>query len=278
MARHRDGISNTVKKTLYADAGNKCANPGCSNRRTHIHHIRQWAVYQTHDQQHMIAVCPACHDAIHHGKIRIDDTIVYHWKAISRSLNQIRGHIYVEPGAPAKLLLGTIAISTSQNALIFQLSPFNRMKFSIKDGDILMLELSICSLEGRELVRVVDNHVKHQSRPDIDFQQIPGSVRVIAPSTEEFIPSWVGQHMRLHEPDFADNGRMITLGISVLTPGVARIEGVWAQQDKAVIITQAHLSFLLPSWQQPLSLVGAGEESVLYYVPSGIIDLPLFGF
>jgi hypothetical protein len=278
MVAHRDKMSNTVKKQLYAEAGQKCANPGCPNRRTHIHHIREWAVYQTHDQEHMIAVCPACHDAIHHGAIRLDDAVVYQWKTISRKSNQVRSHIYVEPGEPVKVLLGSIAVASASRALIFQLSPLNRLSFTIKDGDILILDLSICTLEGQEILRVSDNHVKHNRMAGVEFQQIPGTIRVLTPCAKEFIPDWVLQQMRIQEPTFGIGGRLTISAISVLKPGLAQIEGVWAQKDKAVVVTQERLAFLEPDGKEPLSLVGEGVESVLFNVSTGIIDLPLFGF
>src|SRR5918996_6078095 len=111
MPVHRPDFSNAAKKRLRAEAGHKCANPGCPNRRTHIHHIREWAVYQTHVEQHMIAVCPSCHDAIHHGEIPLDDAVLYRWKSIPRGSGEIRSNIYVEPDRQPKLLLGSIGIT-----------------------------------------------------------------------------------------------------------------------------------------------------------------------
>ncbi|MEK6325422.1 MAG: HNH endonuclease signature motif containing protein [Acidobacteriota bacterium] len=278
MAKHRPEISNAVKKRLRTEAGHKCANPGCGNRRTHIHHIREWAVYQTHDEQHMIAVCPSCHDAIHHGAIPIDDAVLYQWKNISRSSGPIRSHIYVEPGAPAKLLLGTIAVTAPNRALVFQLSPFNRLKFSIIDIDILLIDLAVATLSGHEVLRVTDNYVRHDPRSDVEFLHVPGSISVSVPCTDEFIPDWAVRHMQIQEPMFGQKGRMTALAISVLKPGLARVEGVWALDDRAVVITRERLSFLRPDLQQPLSMIGDGEGSVLYYVSSGVIDIPLFGF
>ena len=278
MTAHRPNISNTVKKQLRAQAGHKCANPGCSNHRTHIHHIREWAVYQTHDAKHMIAVCPSCHDAIHHGQIPIDDAVLYSWKTIERKSASVRGHIYVEPGDTAKILLGTIAVTAPLKAVVFKLSPNNSLKFTIKDGDILLLDLAVSTLAGTEVLRVSDNHVKHNPRHDVEFLQVPGSIKVTSPCTDEFLPSWAVTHMQAQEPDFGRQGRLTTLGLTVLKPGLARVEGVWAQPDRAVIVTQTHLSFLRPDLKQPISLVGDGENSVLNYVGSGVIDIPLFGF
>jgi hypothetical protein len=278
MATHRPEISNSKKKRLYAEAGHKCANPGCPNRRTHIHHIREWAVYQTHDEQHMIAVCPTCHDAIHHGAILIGDDVLYRWKAIPRNTGIIRSHLYIEPDGQAKLLLGTVAVTAPSKALVFELSPFNRLKFAIKDEGIMLFDLTVSTLEGDEVLRVSENYIKHQSRPDIEFLQVPGNIKVIVPCAEEFIPKWAVEHMREQEKAFGDTGRITALGISVIKPGLARVEGVWAQKDKTVVITQERLSFIRPDLMGPISFAGAGESSVLHYVSSGVIDIPLFGF
>ena len=54
----RPKVPPAIKRALYAEAGYKCANPGCCTRLQELHHIRQWSVYQTHDGSEMIAICP----------------------------------------------------------------------------------------------------------------------------------------------------------------------------------------------------------------------------
>jgi hypothetical protein len=71
---------------------------------------------------------------------------------------------------------------------------------------------------------------------------------------------------------------MTGLRVSVLKPGLVRVQGVWAQPERAVIVTEERLSFLRPDLKQPISLVGAGEDTVLHYTASGVIDVPMFGF
>ncbi len=65
MAKQQRNVPKSLKAQLIKDAGDKCANPGCSNWRVHLHHIKHWVVYKTHDGKHMIAICPSCHDAVH---------------------------------------------------------------------------------------------------------------------------------------------------------------------------------------------------------------------
>lgn len=73
MAKLRKAVPKNIKMDLIKKAGMKCANPGCSNYRVHIHHIKQWAIYQSNDEKDMIAICPVCHDVAHNGDLIIDD-------------------------------------------------------------------------------------------------------------------------------------------------------------------------------------------------------------
>jgi hypothetical protein len=276
MPVHRRNISNAIKKRLRAEAGHKCANPGCPNRRTHIHHIREWAVYQTHDEQHMIAVCPTCHDAIHNGDIPLDDDVIYRWKSIRRDAKEVRSHIYVEPSHQPKLLLGSIGITTTSQVLVFELSRFNRLKFSIKEKEIMLLELSVATLAGHEVLRVTDNYVRYNERSDVEFKHVPGAVKVVVPASEEFVPTWAVRHQ---DPFWPTIGPMTLLAISVLKPGLVHVQGVWAETDNAIVATKDLLGFLLPNRNDSLILIGDGESSEVRYVAvSGVIDPPLFRF
>ena len=276
MARHRPEISNRIKKQLRREAGNKCANPGCSNRRTHFHHIQEWAVYETHDAQHMIAVCPTCHDAIHFGSLPISDERIYAWKQIPRSESTVRSHLYVEPGPSTKVLLGTIAVASPQEAIIFELAPNNRLKFRVADGDILLLDLRVSSMTGKEILRVVDNHIRHDVSQPVTFRQVSGQVQITVPASPEYIPTWVVQKMQIQEPAFARSGEITALALDVIRPGLVRAKGVWAESNRAIVVTQERLSFVTPVLREPLSMIGEGENSGLIW--AGPITASLFGF
>ncbi len=277
MAKRRKKIKPVVKRKLRSEAGNKCANPGCSNWRVHIHHIKHWIVYQTDDEKEMIAVCPACHDAIHYGKLEISDDTLFGWKNIYRALTTVDSHLYIEPSAELKLLTGTIAISTSnQEALVFELSDQNKLKFRILDNDIMMLNSNVSDLMGTEVLRVVDNHIRVKNDDEVIYEQVPGHVRISAPTSKKYIPDWVITKIRIQENNYGMSGNVIILDLKVLKPGVVRVQGLWIEDDIAVIITKERLSFLTAHMHQPLSLVGEGEGSVLKYC--GPINTALFGF
>ena len=78
--KSRPKIKPSVKRALIDEAGGKCANPGFPNILTEIHHIRDWHVYFIHDPDHLIAICPACHDAVCRGDLRISADTAYQWK------------------------------------------------------------------------------------------------------------------------------------------------------------------------------------------------------
>jgi hypothetical protein len=274
--KQRPAISNELKERLIREAGSKCANPGCPNRRTHFHHIKDWAVYETHDARDMIAVCPSCHDAIHHGTLSISDQVLYRWKKLARPDGTVRDHLYVEPGRPVKLLLGSIAVSCQQEAIVFELSSHNRLKFRILGGDILLLDLRVSSLSGREVLWVVDNHIRHESDPAIAYEQVPGHLRVRAPATPEYIPIWGLQKMRIREPTYASDNLVTLLELEVLEPGLVSVQGLWAEDARCVLITRKHLSFIRPSLREPLSIAGEGKDTVLHW--TGPINSALFGF
>lgn len=277
MAKIRKRLDPKIKKKVLDECGNKCANPGCSNWRSHIHHIEHWAVYESNDERILIPVCPSCHDAIHHGSIKIDDEKLYEWKKIERPLQSGRAHIYIEPSQDIKLLTGTIALATkNRKVTVFKLSDNNKLSFKILDGEISLVNLKISNLSNKEVLKVSDNHVRVHDLETVTFKQIPGHIIVSIKNAEQYINSSLLKKMKDEQPEFCSNSELILLELEVLKPGLVKVKGCWADDEKAVIITDKSLSFLNESLQRPLSMVGDGEDSVLVY--TGSVDCSLFGF
>lgn len=253
-----------IREALIAEVGGKCANPGCASRRTEAHHIREWAVYATHDRAHMIAICPTCHDAVHHGDLPISDATIYEWKQLSRS-EVVRDHVWVEPAATVRLLLGSMAVDSRDPVTVFQLSDHNALGFRIEGADILLVNLRISSLAGEEVVRVEANTLRHPPRSDVTYRRIPGRIEIFVPASEEFIPEWALRQVREQDPFFAIGGRAKCLGLRVIRPGLLRVEGIWAEAGRVIVITDERLAFCLEGNRGPVSMVGEGESSVLLW-------------
>jgi hypothetical protein len=237
-----------VKQQLINEAGGKCANPGCSRWRTHLHHIKQWAVFKTHDSQHMIAVCPSCHDDVHHSLLSISDDTVYAWKKIVRNPNSDhRDHIYVEPASPTKILLGSLFLTTVHPELvIFKLSNQNTFSMRILEADILLLDVLIKSSDGKDVLRVSDNHVRVCRAPDVDFQRRQGKIRLTVPSSPQYVIPWVPIRMRELDPNYAADGRIVVFDAEVLGPGLVRVQGLWHDADGAYVVTGDTLAAIRP--------------------------------
>jgi len=227
----------------------------------------------------MIAVCPSCHDSIHHGRLRVSDELLYEWKEIPRRLTPEAAHIYVEPAPKQilKLLTGTIALSTvNDHQIVFELSNNNPLKLRVLDGDILHLSSRLHDQTGKEVLRVVENHVKVKRDSDVSFDAQPGEIMITVPATEKFIPRWVIERMRVQEPNYAEDGRIIALRLRVQKPGVVRVEGCWPTDTSAIVITPERMAFCDVGRPGPISFAGAGEDSVLMF--AGTVTRALFGF
>ena len=277
MAQHQRKLPSDLKRKLIDEAGDKCANPGCSNWRVHIHHIQHWAVYKTHDSSHMIAICPSCHDATHHGKLRITDKALYEWKGVQRPKHSDSAHIYIEPARELKLLTGTLCLSTTNDqAVVFELSNTNHLKFRVLDKDILQVNVRLQDQNGHELLRVIENHVRVARDEHISFESRAGRAHITVPVTTDFAPSWLIDHMRSREQTFAEDGQIVALDIEVLKPGLLRVQGCWPDGDTGVVITENSLSLCRQDLQAPISLVGHGVDTVLKF--TGPVTSAMFNF
>lgn len=277
MAQHQRKIDPKLKRLLIERAGNKCANPGCSNWRVHIHHIKHWAIYKTHFAEHMIAICPSCHDAVHYGRLKIPDELLSEWKSINRPVTPHNAHIYIEPSASLRLLTGTISIATTnQQLIIFDLSNYSQLKFRVLDQDILQVSSKLLDQNGNELVRVVDNHVRSGKDKRIQFDYHSGRCRITVPIAEDIVPRWIVDQMRIRDPHFAADGRIVAIDLQVLRPGLIKVQGCWTDGNVGIVITDSAFSLLRREHEKIISFVGDGERSVLMY--TGPITLAFFGF
>lgn len=277
MAEFQRKIKPALKRQLVEQAGGKCANPGCANWRVHIHHIKHWAVYKAHEAADMIAVCPSCHDASHHGRLKISDDLLYTWKGIVRPNRPEAVHIFVEPSPSLKLLTGSIAIATkNEQAAVFDLSNSNNLKLRILDKDVLLVSARLQDQKNREIFRVTDNYVRVSKSKDITFDYRPGRARITVPLSNNFAPQWLIDQVRFQEPNFAKDARIVAFDIEVVKPGLVRVQGCWPNGDVGIVITERALSFCVKGLREPISHIGGGEDTVLMF--DGPITGAMFGF
>ncbi|MGX1166606.1 hypothetical protein AB7M16_002872 [Bradyrhizobium sp. USDA 372] len=276
MAGETRHIPRPIKRRLIDEAGGKCANPGCPNTKVQFHHIKHWAVYKAHNSEDMIAICPSCHDAAHHGKLKIPDETLFRWKGAFPLTGVVSDVLFVEPATEVGLLAGTIVLSTTNQSLIaFELSNLNTLAFRLEDGDIMLVRARLRDLTGQEVLRVSDNRVRVCRDKDVSFERRPGRVRIEMPSTDRYVYPLMIKQMRVVEPNYATD-RITALDLEVWKPGLVKVRGVWAAAEGGVVITDQRFALMRPGFREPISLVGHGEGTILKF--AGPVTMAMFKF
>lgn len=272
MKVSRKKIGQKVKKELLKEAGYKCANPGCPNRLTEIHHIKEWHMYHTNDQKDMIVLCPVCHEHVKRGELMIDDETLYRWKSIApKPIHE--DQLFIELAPSLKILLGTVAATSEYTFNILKFSKTNQLGVRIVDRDIFHINLHL-TINGEEIVRISDDHLIHQAE-GVQYSRRPGKVRITAAFDKNILPAPVIEEFRRnYEPDFAIDGYYTLLDIEILEPGKVRIKGIWIEDNKCIIITDHAISLIQVYPLKIVSLLGEGENSLLSW--RGPVDGELF--
>ena len=235
----RPAVPPQIKRELYREAGNKCANRGCLNQLVELHHIREWHVYQTHDAKHMIALCPTCHHYAHHGEMKIDESTIRSWKKARRNPSNT-GYLPIERGPPPRMLMGRIywKRKDGDGAVIFQLFARNQVSFRVIPGNILLTSLVVSDPAGNAMVELRKNHLTHALREGVKLESRPGRLRVTVPATGEFVSRAMIDSFQTSYPLglLVKEERITLIDIQVLDIGTVQVEGVWIEGDRAVIV------------------------------------------
>jgi hypothetical protein len=273
MATHRPAVPSDTKRILIDQAGRKCSNPGCPNRLVELHHIREWHIYQTHDAEHMIAICSSCHDAVDRGHLQISDEELYRWKGIDRRSALATAHIFVEPGDAPGLLLGSLVAKGESGLVVFDFAEHHQLSFAVRDGDIILLNVKISDPTGNPLLDVVDGYIRQRS-PSVELHTRPGAITVPSGGIlSPFVPEWV-RRSQLREDRFYAGFPLPLLALRVIDQGLVHVQGLWLDNDRGVAITPGRLSFLSRGRAKPFTMLGAGEATILNFV--GPLNAPAF--
>lgn len=282
MAVEARSIPRKTREVLLHESNGKCANPGCNNSRVEIHHIRQWSIYKTHNSEHMIAVCPTCHDACHNGTFKISDELLYQWKGLTKERNYAEAHIFVPSAELTRLSMGTITLQQAEerDTIVFNLSTESKLSFSVKNN-WLKVSAKFVDNTGRTILEVTENNLKVHRDKDVLLEQRPGRFRVTAPANKYYLPATALFLMQRAEPMYASDGRVTMLDLEVIKEGQVRVQGFWPLENSAIVVTEKAINMcssnaLSSSNPKPLTMIGAGDETVLLF--TGPVDTPMFHF
>ena len=187
----------------------------------------------------MIAVCPSCHDEIHHGRLGISDETLYAWKGMRRSNTNIEtALVFVEPSQTLEICCGSVKLRTvtEEQLVAFELSNSNRLGFRIEDSEILLVNLRLIDRTGNLFLKVVDNRVRVNKDKSVTFDRRAGRQLVTVPASTRYIDPDCLAEMRAGEPQFAPDDRLTALDLEVIAPGSVKLLGVWPAKEGTIII------------------------------------------
>jgi len=224
MAQHRPAVPTSVKAALLDEAAGQCSNPACPNTLVELHHIKEWAIYQTHDQTHMIALCPVCHDAVTRGELRLTDGTLYEWKALDA---ERWGGVQVPPASLNKLLVGSISTTSDAPFAVFDFDSRQSLSFHLDEsGRLLMVNADIHDIQGNRLLEIRHNTTTYIA-DEVEREQRPGRFRVSLRGWQRLLPLWAYNQLLRHPTQAVTRG-IPAIATEVVRAGIVRVAGIWS--------------------------------------------------
>lgn len=262
VSRH---IPEKVRAKLLKESGGACANPGCSNVRTEIHHIDEWAIYKTHNSEAMIAICPACHDACHNGILKITDDTLHKWKKIKRHDQISHAHIFVSPSEElSKIICGSFSVSRQRKGRLVVIEVFGEdaLSFEVKEN-WLLVSGTISDRDGNPFINIMDNKISIKKNEEFTINQYTGRLQVTAPVRKYYVHAGAILSARKINKDYGTDESLIIFDLEVCAPGTLRISGVWPGHSHTLIIMDNMICICPHNSDAPQVIRGRGDESVL---------------
>jgi hypothetical protein len=216
----------------------------------------------------MIALCPTCHAAVTRGPLRITDDDLYAWKKDS----PMRwASIAMPPATLHKLLVGSISVTGPQPFAVFDFDTGQSLSFHLDEGgSVLTLNAEIDARNGGRLLEMRRNTVSKLA-DGVEVVQRSGHVRATVDDWQSLLPIWAYRQLFGSYPKHVIQGVPL-LDIKVEKPGVVRVSGIWSSSTAAVVITDGAICFhTVPDAVYPLSIAGAGEDTVLHVNGPGVL-------
>lgn len=260
-------IPENFKKKLLEESGWKCANPGCPvTSRFEIHHIREWAVYKTHDEKDMIAICPTCHSNVHYNKsLKIEDTEIYQWKKIIRNkTNVMNTHLWVEPSMHTKsMIFGPIKLISNKGLKPIKLGG-QIIEYDVQDENLYFLNLLIKDQKGNILCKANHNVITSKVENGITINERVGRIEIIADLSTEILPEWALEELKKYDNSFVKDNKVKILDIKVDEPGSIKVSNLILVENNAAVVVS----------EDDFILIKRGKVRPLIY--SEVKGLPFF--
>lgn len=154
---------------------------------------------------------------------------------------------YLHPNDVVQIQLGTLRFKTDQKGpgvtTVFELSSRNRFGFRLNGLQFVLVFMNVSDASGKEVLACDDNHFKHEPRGVYEVEQRQGRVKVTAPATSNHLADWVAKECCVPDREIKiENGRFTLADIDVPEAGVVRVQGVWAEEGRAIVADHRQLA------------------------------------
>jgi hypothetical protein len=119
---------------------------------------------------------------------------------------------------------------------VFDLSPRNRLAFRVVGREIVHLNLAVSDPTGTEMLRVTDGHVEEAPGSPLVHESRPGRIRVTAPATLDYLPAEALVCFGGGNDAQIVDGRFTVVEVEVIEPGKVRVQGVWIEGPRGVVV------------------------------------------
>jgi len=257
-----------MKERLIKEAGYKCANPGCPvTSRFEIHHINEWAVYQTHDEEHMIALCPTCHSNVNYGQLKITDQKLYEWKRIKteETPDEKTDQIFVKQNNQSCMLIGPMTINSKYGAIPVRM--INQIiQYRIEGKNLYFLNMRLTKQDGSDFFTATHNILVSNISAEVTYKYIPGKLLITSNSTDGFLPDWAIKEIRKFKPGFANNDELTIIDMEVNGPGTVSINSlVMAEGNGALVVYDNEIIYVVKDTVKPMVFSELFEQVPLLF-------------
>jgi hypothetical protein len=153
---------------------------------------------------------------------------------------------------------------TPNQIIVFDLPNKNRLVLKVIDEDILSLDASICLSNEENIFKMTNNVIKYKKNDGIEVRRRTGKFQLILSGEAlKMIPNWIINQHLLSGSDYFATSEYKLIDIEVIEPGLVKIQGIWMDQETAIVVSPTNLSFINKNAFGTMHLVGKGLQTVI---------------
>jgi hypothetical protein len=173
-------------------------------------------------------------------------------------------------------MLGGLTYTCPNGLTVISLADSITLSYRLSSLNVMKLSLLLKTLDGRKVLEIEDGDVIRDAEPPLRYREVAGHIQLTVPPTSNYVPPWLLEQLQEVEPTYESGGLITLLDLEVVEPGLAAIQGTWAQPLDAIVVGRDWLRYFRVG-QGHATLRGATAVVSTKGIPSGVIDRALIG-